>query len=92
MKQWLTYLISLSFVFSCSDKLKETTNTLLTLNSDVFKIEFEYRDYENSYRTSANDTDNAKVKIHYPHLLSGSDAIVQIKAHKCSRAIDPGRV
>ena len=88
MKQWLTYLICLSFVFSCSDELKETTNTLLTLNSDVFKIEFEYRDYENSYRTSANDTDNAKVKIHYPHLLSGSDAIVQINNAIMSELLD----
>jgi len=78
VKKQLTYLLILILLFSCSDKQKKSTNSSHTLSSDTFTIAFEYKDYEKKYGSCINDTDCAEVKLHYPQLLDGNDAVAHI--------------
>ena len=65
-------------MLSCSDNQKESTSNSFSLSSDTFTITFEYKDYEKKYGACINDTDCAEVRVHYPQLLDGSDAVTHI--------------
>ena len=78
VKKWITYILILILSFACSDKQKKSTSSSLNLSSDTFTIAFEYKDYEKKYGACINDTDCAEVKLHYPQLLDGSDAVAHI--------------
>jgi len=78
MKKTIVFSILLLFLFSCGKKKEKPSSDVLTLSSDNFTISFEYKDYEKKYGTCIENSDCAEVKIHYPQLLDGTDAAIQI--------------
>ena len=71
----LFLLLALTY---CSKKEKNTSGNIQTLGADNYTISFEYKDFEKKYGDCVNEENCVEVKIHYPQLLSGTEAIRQI--------------